>query len=104
MTTLVRAVSNPYRREILRLVWNDEMASGEIAARLDISWPSTSRNLKVLREAGAVSERRSGNHRFYQADRVALRPVEPLLREMWRENLDKIADLAESAERERRSR
>lgn len=95
MASLLQAVSNPHRREILRLVWDDELSSGEIASSLDITWPSTSRNLKVLREAGAVTERRAGNHRFYRADRQKLRPVEPLLREMWQEHLDAIAALAE---------
>lgn len=102
METLIQAVSNPYRREILRMVWDDELASGEIADRLDITWPSTSRNLKVLKEAGLVSERRRGNHRYYRADRVALRPVEALLQEMWRANLDQVARLAEAAERRAR--
>lgn len=102
MVTLIQAVSNPYRREILRLVWDDELSSGEIASQLDISWPSTSRNLKVLKDASAVTERRAGTYRFYRADRDALRPVESLLREMWRDSLDKIAALAEQTEREGR--
>lgn len=104
VTTLIEAVSNPYRREILRLVWDAELTSGEIAARFDVTWPSISRNLKVLREAGLVLERRAGTQRLYRADRKAARPVEALLREMWEQNLDRIAILAERKERRGRTR
>lgn len=95
----IRAVANPYRREILRLVWSEELSSGDIARRFDVRWPSISRNLKVLREAGLVVERRVGTQRLYSANREALRPLEALLREMWKANLDKIAALAEERER-----
>jgi DNA-binding transcriptional ArsR family regulator len=101
---LIQAVSNPYRREILRLVWDRERSSGEIAACFDVAWPSISRNLKVLKQAGLVRERRLRNQRLYQADRDALRAVEPLLRQMWERNLDRVAMLAEGAERKRESK
>lgn len=96
MEALVQAVANPHRRQILRLVWDDELSSGQIASHFDITWPSISRNLKVLREAGLVRERRVGNQRLYQADRDALRPLEAILAEMWEEGLDRIARAVEA--------
>jgi len=88
MQTVLDAISSPRRREILRLVWDGELSAGEIAARFDVSWPAVSQNLKVLRAAGLVRERRDGTKRFYRADREALGPVGALLRQMWEQDLD----------------
>lgn len=98
----LRAISSPRRREILRLVWSRELSAGEIAARFDVSWPAVSQNLRVLREAGLVAERRQGNRRFYRADRRALRPVERLMRTMWEDDLVRLQSLAEEDERSAR--
>jgi DNA-binding transcriptional ArsR family regulator len=57
-----RALGDPTRREILRLLREGELAAGELAGQFEISWPSVSRHLKVLEGAGLVrSERRGGN-------------------------------------------
>jgi DNA-binding transcriptional ArsR family regulator len=82
------AISSPRRREILRLVWDEELSAGEIAGKFDVSWPAVSQNLKVLRTAGLVRERREGTKRFYRADREALGPVGDVLRQMWEQDLD----------------
>src|SRR2546425_57561 len=54
------AVSTPRRRAILGMVWDDELSAGEIASRFDVSWPAISQNIRVLREAGLLKERRDG--------------------------------------------
>jgi DNA-binding transcriptional ArsR family regulator len=82
------AISSPRRREILRLVWDGELPAGEIAARSDVSWPAVSKNLRFLRTAGLVRERREGTKRFYRADREALGPAGAVLRHMWEQDLD----------------
>lgn len=97
--TSLRAVSNPGRTAILRLVWDAELSSGEIADRLGVSWPLVSHNLRVLREAGLVRARREGKRRLYRADRRALRPLAGALQEMWRTGLERMAHLAEQEER-----
>jgi ArsR family transcriptional regulator len=57
-----RALGDPTRREILRLLREGELPAGELARHFEISWPSVSRHLKVLEGAGLVaSERRGGN-------------------------------------------
>ena len=68
MQARLEAITSPRRREILRLVWDRELAAGEIAARFDVSWPAVSQNLSVLLRAGLVTERREANRRFYRAD------------------------------------
>ena len=88
MQAVLDAISSPRRREILRLVWDEELSAGEIAGRFDVSWPAVSQNLKVLRTAGLVRERREGTRRFYRAERDALGPVGAVLRQMWEQDLD----------------
>jgi DNA-binding transcriptional ArsR family regulator len=84
------AISSPRRREILRLVWDRDLAAGAIAAHFDVSWPAVSQNLKVLRQAGLVIERREANRRFYRADLAALGPLRTVLEEMWSTDLDRL--------------
>ena len=104
MQSTIDAVSNPYRREIIRLVWDKELSSGEIARHFDVTWQSISRNLKVLRTAGLIDESRRGTQRLYKANREALRPVEDLLHRMWEDSLDNIVVLAEREHRSKRRR
>jgi DNA-binding transcriptional ArsR family regulator len=95
------ALSSPRRREILRLVWSKERTAGDIARAFDVSWPAISQNLRVLKEAGLVKERRIGTSRLYRADRRALQPLEAYLRRMWARDVDRLRLLAEAEERER---
>jgi DNA-binding transcriptional ArsR family regulator len=95
---VLEAISSPRRREILRLVWDEERSAGDIAGRFDVTWSAISQNLKVLRSAGLVVERREGTKRLYRADPAALGSLEKAFREMWERDLDA---LAEAMERER---
>ena len=93
------ALSSPRRREIVRLVWSDERSAGEIAGAFEVTWPAISQNLRVLKDAGLIKERRVGTSRLYRADRVALKPLESYLRGMWSRNIDRLRLLAEAEER-----
>ena len=95
------ALSSPRRREILRLIWSDERPARQIAAAFDVTWPAISQNLRVLKEAGLVTERRVGTSRLYRADRAALKPLEAYLRSMWARDIDRLRLLAEAEERTR---
>jgi len=95
------ALASPRRREILRLIWSDERAAGDIAASFDVTWPAISQNLRILKTAGLVKERRLGTTRLYKADRAALRPLEAFLRGMWSRDIDRLRLLAEAEERSR---
>jgi DNA-binding transcriptional ArsR family regulator len=98
VTDPLAALASPRRREILRLVWERERSAGQIAATFDVSWPAISQNLRVLRQAGLVTERREGTSRLYSADRKALEPLESYLRQMWTWEIDRLALLAEAEE------
>ena len=98
MQTAIQAVSHPDRRRILRLVWDAERSSRDIASHFPVTWQAVSHNLRVLREAGLVSERRDGTQRLYRADRERLGPLEAVLRDFWRQDLER---LGEAIERDR---
>ena len=61
-----RALADETRREILRLLRDGPLASGEIAERFDSSWPTVSRHLAVLRDAGLVVTERHGQEIRYE--------------------------------------
>ncbi|MDH6145000.1 DNA-binding transcriptional ArsR family regulator [Kitasatospora sp. GP30] len=63
--SVFRALADPTRRQILEDLRDGELAAGQIAARFTISGPSVSRHLKVLKEAGLVTERRDANRILY---------------------------------------
>jgi ArsR family transcriptional regulator, arsenate/arsenite/antimonite-responsive transcriptional repressor len=61
-----RALGDPTRREILRLLKDGPLGSGEIAAAFSSAWPTISRHLAVLREAGLVVAERHGQAIRYE--------------------------------------
>ncbi|TMC47722.1 MAG: winged helix-turn-helix transcriptional regulator [Chloroflexi bacterium] len=98
----LQAIANPRRREMLRLVWDGERTSSDIAAHFDISWPAVSQNLGVLKNAGLIRERRIGTRRLYRVDRARLGPLKAVLKAMWEADLNRLAHLAEAEERRTR--
>jgi DNA-binding transcriptional ArsR family regulator len=105
MEAAIRAIAEPRRREILRLVCDSELAAGEIASHFDdVSWAAVSQHLRVLREAGLLRERREGNHRLYRTDRAALGPLRSVLMALWSQDLDRLRTLAEGERRGARRR
>jgi DNA-binding transcriptional ArsR family regulator len=92
----LQVVSEPRRREILRLVWDRERSAGEIAGAFDVTFGAISQHLGVLRDAGFVRVRAAGNQRFYRADRTALGPLAQALEAMWASSLDRLAAAVEA--------
>ena len=61
-----RALADETRRAILRMLRDGPLTSGEIADRFDSSWPTVSRHLAVLRDAGLVAAERHGQEIRYE--------------------------------------
>jgi DNA-binding transcriptional ArsR family regulator len=101
MHDALAALSNPRRREIVRLVWERERSAGDIAAAFDVSWPAISQNLRILKDSGLITERRAGTSRLYKADKDALKPLESYLKRMWTRRVDRLRLLAEAEEKNR---
>src|ERR1700694_674580 len=101
----MNAIANPRRRQILHLVWDAERSAGDIASSVDdVSWPAVSQNLRLLKDAGLITERREGTHRYYRADRRALGPLGAVLRQMWTRDLARLRELAGAGARTRKRR
>lgn len=100
MDTL-QVVAEPRRREILGLVWDEEMAASEIANQFDVTFGAVSQHLSVLREADLVTVRRDGNRRFYRANRDALAQYEEILKPMWSATLRHLAETIENQDSKR---
>ena len=96
----LRAIAEPRRQAILRLVRDTELSVGEIAARFDVTAPAISQHLRVLRECGLLAERRDGTRRFYRARPEGLAPLVELVAEFWDLRLPAVkADLEAGAQR-----
>jgi DNA-binding transcriptional ArsR family regulator len=98
----LRAIAEPRRRDILRLVWSQELPAGAIAAQFDVTRPAVSQHLRVLKEAGLVTERREGTRRFYRARPDTVEDLRRFLDDFWAERLVRLRDVAEADEREKR--
>lgn len=70
-----KAIADPTRREILRLLRHEEMSAGDVAARFDMSKPSMSHHFAVLKAAGLVTSRREGQTIWYALDTTLLEDV-----------------------------
>jgi DNA-binding transcriptional ArsR family regulator len=92
----LRALAEPRRRAILRLVAHDELAAGEIAAAFDVTRTAVSQHLTVLRNAGLLSERRVGTRRLYRARPEGLAGLREFLDDMWAASLGVARRLAEA--------
>ena len=99
MERALRAVAEPRRREILALVADQELPSGQIAAHFEVSRPAISQHLRVLREAGLVSERRQGTRRLYRARPEGMAELRAYLESFWDSGLARLAGLAEERQR-----
>jgi DNA-binding transcriptional ArsR family regulator len=99
MEAAIRAIAEPRRRNILRLVADRERSAGEIAAQFDVTRPAVSQHLTVLREAGLLTERRDGTRRLYRARPEGLAGLRAFLAEFWDERLDALKTAAETEER-----
>lgn len=74
---IFHALAHPSRRQVLLVLHarGGRVAAGDIARRFACSWPTTSRHLRVLEEAGLVSVEREGRERLYRLERDRLRAV-----------------------------
>jgi DNA-binding transcriptional ArsR family regulator len=97
---VLAAIASPRRREILRLIWDDEKQAGAIAGAMpDVTFGAVSLHLRALIDAGAVHVRTDGRYRYYTADRERLKHVSGALERMWDDALWRLklhAELEES--------
>jgi DNA-binding transcriptional ArsR family regulator len=78
------------------------MAVGEIAHGLPVSRPAVSQHLRVLKDAGLVTERRDGTRRLYRLDPRGVGQLRAYFDEFWTVALENFKAAAESNERRKR--
>ena len=89
----LKALAEPRRREILRLVWSEELPATAIAARFEeVTRSAISQHLGVLRAAGLVSERRDGTRRLYRSNHREMAKLRTFLNEYWATGLERLHD------------
>jgi DNA-binding transcriptional ArsR family regulator len=101
MDAALKAIAEPSRRRILRLVRDEERTAGEIASHFDVSRPAISQHLKVLKEAGLVNERRDGVRRLYSVREDGLVDVRRFIEGFWNVGLVRLKEVAEEEQRRR---
>jgi len=103
--TALKAIADPKRREILRLVWSAEMPATDIASHFhDVTRSAISQHLGVLREANLICERRDGNRRMYRANVDEMARLRTFLDQYWTGGLDRLKTAAEAAQRKKESK
>ena len=100
-----KALADPSRRDILRLLRDGPRTSGEIAVHFPTAWATISRHLAVLRDAGVVDVRADGRRRIYRLRPESLEPVSEWLlhrQRVWQQRMDALHTEVARGARQRR--
>ena len=96
MEAALKAMSDPTRREILRLIQNEELPAGAIASNFPVSRPAISQHLTVLKMAGLIDERRAGVKRLYRTRVEGMAELKAFLEMFWDVRLDRLKAAVEA--------
>ena len=94
------ALADGTRRAIIACLAEEPQAVGQLAAGLPVSRSAVSQHLKVLKDAGLVSERVAGTRRIYRLNPAAVAALRDQLDTFWQRALAGYADAAEQATEE----
>jgi DNA-binding transcriptional ArsR family regulator len=99
---IMTVLASPRRSEILRLVWDRELAAGDIhRAMPDVTFGAVSLQLRRLVDAQLVEVRSESRNRYYRARKASLGELRPFLEQMWSSALWKLKLAAELEETRR---
>ncbi len=93
---LLRALAEPRRQAMLRLVRDGPRSAGDIGRHFDITQQAVSQHLQVLADAGLMDVRREGKHRLYAVNPEALEVLDTFLRDLWPGGLRRLKEAVES--------
>jgi DNA-binding transcriptional ArsR family regulator len=94
--TAIEALGDPTRRTVFERLGERPMAVGELAAGLPVSRPAVSQHLKVLKDAGLVSEHREGTRRIYGIEPRGVAELREYFEQLWDRALDNFKAAAEA--------
>ena len=95
------ALGDPTRRAIVERLAEGPLAVGELAAALPVSRPAVSQALRVLKDAGLVTERAAGTRRIYRLEAAAVAALRDQLDTYWSRALNAYGDVVQEGEEER---
>lgn len=95
------ALADPTRRSIFEHLARSPSPVGELANRLPVSRPAVSQHLKVLKEAGLVTDRAVGTRHIYSVDPDGLAPIREYFERFWNQSLAAFRDAATTSYEER---
>jgi DNA-binding transcriptional ArsR family regulator len=96
----MNALGDPTRRAIFERLAEGPRPVGELAKDLPVSRPAVSQHLKVLKEAGLVTDRQVGTRRLYQLDPTGIGALRAYLDQFWNQALAAFKDAAERRDEE----
>jgi DNA-binding transcriptional ArsR family regulator len=89
------ALGDATRRRVFELLQGGPRAVGELAGELPVSRPAVSQHLRVLKDAGLVTERRNGTRRLYAIDPSGVAALRDYFDAFWSEALVRYKAAAE---------
>lgn len=92
---VLRALAEPNRREILRLVRDRPLSVSEITGHFEITQQAVSQHLQVLHDAGLVESRRDGRRRLFVVRPDGLASLEAFLADLWPAGLRRLKEAVE---------
>lgn len=93
---VLRALAEPRRQAVLRLVRKKPLSVGEIAGHFNVTQQAVSQHLQVLKRAGLVTVRKQGQRRIYVVKPDGLEILDAFLAELWPEGLMRLKAAVES--------
>jgi DNA-binding transcriptional ArsR family regulator len=93
------ALADPTRRAVFERLRDGPLAVGEIAEGLPVSRPAVSQHLRILKEAGLVTERRNGTRRLYRVDPAGIAALRDYFDTFWTDALAAFKAAAEAEQR-----
>jgi DNA-binding transcriptional ArsR family regulator len=104
MDAALKALAEPRRRAILKLVWSAELPATAISDQFpEVTRPAISQHLRVLKDADLLVERRDGTRRLYVANTRTMSDLRTFLDDFWTSSLDRLRQVSEAAESAARS-
>lgn len=94
----MKAIAEPKRRDIIRLIWARELPAAEIAEYFpDVTRSAISQHLSVLKKNGVIHERREGTRRLYCVNRSEIAKLRAFLDSFWSDSLERLRDISEQS-------
>jgi DNA-binding transcriptional ArsR family regulator len=94
----IQALGDPTRRSIFERLRAGPRAVGELARELPVSRPAVSQHLRVLKEAGLVTEQRNGTRRIYGVDAATVAELRDYFDGFWSDALESFKQAVEQEE------